>query len=163
MTIQAWVLKLPWDAITKISKLKRVNPMLIGAIVSVESNGNPKAFRYESHYKWLVSPETFSSRNRITVKSERVLQMSSMGLMQIMGANARTYGHIGPLTDLYDAEIGLKYGIEHLTKLIDKYSSINDAISAYNQGSPRKNSKGQYTNQKYVDKIILRFNYLKDI
>jgi soluble lytic murein transglycosylase-like protein len=163
MTIQAWVVKLPWDAITKTSNLKRVDPLLIGAIVSVESSGNAKAVRYESHYKWLVTPEAFASRNRITEKSERVLQMSSMGLMQIMGANARAYGHLGPLVDLYEPEIGLKYGIEHLTKLIDKYSSINDAISAYNQGSPRKNSKGQYTNQKYVDKIISRFQYLKDI
>lgn len=161
--IEKWVTRLPWDKITKVSRKMRINPLLIGAIVSVESSGDNKAIRYESHYIWLVTPQRFASLNKITEDTEKKLQMSSMGLMQIMGANARSYGHMGHLTDLFDPEIGLQYGIEHLTILIDKYIDIPDALSAYNQGSPRKKKNGQYANQGYVDKILNRFNYLKNL
>jgi soluble lytic murein transglycosylase-like protein len=161
--INKWVTRLPWDAISKVSRKMRVDPLLIGAIVSVESDGNHKAVRFESHYKWLYEPQRFASLNRISLDTEKNLQMSSMGLMQIMGANARAYGYMGPLTDLFEREIGLRYGIEHLTKLIDKYDILEDAISAYNQGSPRKKSNGLYSNQNYVDNIMTRFKYLKEL
>lgn len=161
--IQLWVTRLPWDEINKTSKKFKVDHLLIGSIVSIESSGRKEAARYEDHYRWLVDVERYASLNMITPETEKQLQKTSFGLMQIMGANARTHGHIGPLTDLIIPEIGLSYGIEHLLKLIDRYDSIEDAISAYNQGSPRKNSKGEYSNQGYVDKVLDRYNYLKEI
>ena len=161
--IKQWVTNLPWDIIKKISEKKRVNYLLIGAMVSVESNGDSKATRYEAGYRWLYETSKHARLNNITVKTEKNLQMSSMGLMQIMGANARVYGHKGQLSELYKPEIGLIYGIEHFAMLIDKYDKIKDAISAYNRGTPRKNQQGEYINQKYVDKVWGKYNYLKDM
>ena len=161
--IESWVTRLPWDVITKVCEKRRMNKLLVAAFVSVESNGDAKAVRFESHYRWLVTPDRFASLNKITASTEKNLQMSSMGLMQIMGANARTLGHMGHLTDLYIPEVGLQYGVEFLENLIDKYKNIEDAVSAYNQGSPRKKTNGEYANQGYVDKIMKRFNYLKEL
>lgn len=161
--IENWAIRLPWDHIVSASKKMRVNPLLIGAIVSCESNGDEKAARFEKNYRWLYNPQRYASLNQITLDTEKNMQMSSLGLMQIMGANARVHGFLGPLTDLLDAETGLKYGICHFVKLVDRYESIPDAISAYNQGSPRKKKDGKYANQKYVDKILKRYKYLKDL
>lgn len=161
--IAKWVTRLPWDSITKIAEKMKIDPLLIGAIVSVESAGDSCATRFESHYKWLVNPEKFADLNNISHDTEVNCQKTSYGLMQIMGANARAYGFEDNLTLLIDSETGLKYGIKHLTILIDKYDNIQDAISAYNQGSPRKKESGEYANQNYVDKIFKRHRYLKEI
>lgn len=159
--IEPWVLNLPWNFITKISKKHRVDCRLIGAIVSVESNGDHMATRFEPHYRWLVMPEKYAKLNSITLETEKTLQMSSLGLMQIMGANARALGHQGQLAKLFDPKTNLHYGIAFFNNLLKKYQSEKDAVSAYNQGSPRKNHKGEYSNQHYVDKIFEKYEYLK--
>lgn len=161
--IKSWVIELPWDIIKEVSNRLRVNPLLIGAMVSVESNGDPKATRFESHYKWVIDIKEHARANNISRATEKNLQMNSMGLMQIMGANARYHGYTGPLSDLYIPEVGLRYGVIHLTKEIDKYEKLEDAISSYNQGSPRKEEDGTYENQEYVDKVMSKYLYLQDM
>jgi soluble lytic murein transglycosylase-like protein len=87
--------------------------------------------------------------------------MTSWGLMQVMGAVAREYGHEGHCGLLFKPEIGLDYGCRHLKMYFDKFSDWKDAVASYNAGSPRKREDGSYQNQAYVDKVSKRFEQIK--
>ena len=159
----SWLLELPLRHIYRSATIKRVEPELIAAIVSVESGGNTLATRYEAHYRYILKEERFARRNRISTDTEIINQKTSWGLMQVMGGVAREHGFYGPLIKLTEPMIGLRYGIIHFTKFIDKYDDIPAAISAYNQGGDYKNNEGTFKNQKYVDKIMARYWYLKNL
>lgn len=135
--------KLPWE--------------LVHAICETESTLHPDATRYEPNYRWLVgNPVTMSP-------TEREGQMTSWGLMQVMGAVAREYGFEGPFEDLKRPAVSLFYGCLHLRRFKAKYGGWPDAISAYNQGSPRRKGGtfGPYMNQQYVDKVLRAWNNLE--
>ena len=130
---------------------------LVYAICQVESSLNPSAVRHEPHYRWLVGD------NETMSPTERHEQMTSWGLMQVMGAVARELGHTGPLSDLLDPPTGLFYGCLHLRRFRAKYDIWPDVIAAYNAGSPRRvaGQIGSYVNQSYVDKVLAAWNNLE--
>ena len=138
--------------IEKYGKEYRIPQHIIKAIIKVESNFNSDAMRYEPDYKWLKLPLDKYHYNEAT---EEVSQKTSWGLMQVMGAVAREKGFEGNyLSKLLKPQIGIKYGCKHLYSYYKKYNSWEDAISSYNQGSPRTNDEGEYENQEYVDKVL---------
>jgi Transglycosylase SLT domain len=120
----------------------------VKAVCMVESSFNEWAHRYEPTWKWFIGTE-----DTLTA-TERIDQMSSFGLMQIMGGVARDYGYTGYLTKLCDPATGLRYGMLHLRKYFEKYGEWHDTLSAYNAGSPRKGPDGQYLNQAYVSRVM---------
>ena len=122
---------LPWEAVY--------------AFVMTESSGNEYAMRHEPQYKWLFG-HTHSP-------TERMGQMTSWGLMQVMGAVAREYGFSGHFPALCDPKIGLQYGMKHLKKYYNKHQNWPDTIAAYNAGHPKR-IDGKYENQAYVDKVL---------
>ena len=130
---------------------------LVYAICQVESSLNPSAVRHEPRYRWLVGD------NETMSPTERQDQMTSWGLMQVMGAVARELGHTGPLSDLLDPPTGLFYGCLHLRRFRAKYDIWPDVIAAYNAGSPRRvaGQIGSYVNQSYVDKVLAAWNNLE--
>ena len=130
---------------------------LVYAICQVESSLNPTATRHEPHYRWLVGD------NESMSPTERHDQMTSWGLMQVMGAVARELGHTGPLSDLLDPPTGLFYGCLHLRRFRAKYDIWPDVIASYNAGSPRRvaGQIGPYVNQSYVDKVLAAWNNLE--
>jgi soluble lytic murein transglycosylase-like protein len=136
------------------AKASDIDADLIGAIVQVESAGNEKAMRYEKHWRYLVHPEKFAKLNNVSRETEEELQKFSYGLMQVMGSVAREHGMRGPLVNLLDPDLGLQYGCVHLKSFMQRYAKLSDAVSSYNQGSPRKTEDGiKYLNQAYVDKV----------
>ena len=142
----------------KSAAAKRTLPWeLVYAICQVESSLNPTATRYEPHFRWLVGD------NEAMSPSERHDQMTSWGLMQVMGSVAREQGHTGPLTDLLHPPTGLFYGCLHLRRFRAKYDLWPDVIAAYNAGSPRRvaGQVGPYVNQLYVDKVLAAWNNLE--
>lgn len=142
----------------KSAAAKRSLPWeLVYAICHVESSLNPTATRYEPHFRWLVGD------NETMSPSERHDQMTSWGLMQVMGSVARELGHTGPLPDLLIPSTGLFYGCLHLRRFRAKYDIWPDVIAAYNAGSPRRvaGSVGPYVNQSYVDKVLAAWNNLE--
>jgi len=142
----------------KSAAAKRALPWeLVYAICQVESSLNPTATRYEPHFRWLVGDNDAMS------PKERHDQMTSWGLMQVMGAVARELGHIGPLDDLLHPPTGLFYGCLHLRRFRAKYDLWPDVIAAYNAGSPRRvaGQVGPYVNQLYVDKVLAAWNNLE--
>lgn len=130
---------------------------LVRAIARVESNGkyNNAKSRYEHHLreaKWYL---------RILTKEEKRydINFSSLGAMQILFGTAKTLGHDGTAEELRDMVLNFFYGCHHLKNCITRYTNIEDAISSYNQGKPRKNKKGQYKNQAYVDDVMKWYHY----
>ena len=135
-------------------KERRLYPVIMG-IIETESGFNPYAARYEPNYKWLVTPEKFYKAYSTNPETEVILQKTSLGLMQLMGANYRALGYTRPLTALFeDVDAQIRYGIKFFLNLYEKYESIPAAVAAYNAGSPRKTQTGRYVNQAYVDKVL---------
>lgn len=152
----SWHLKIKHDFIKQNEEFYKLPKNLLPAIIMKESSWNENVVRFEPHYSYLCDVKGFARRIGASEETEKVLQMSSFGFCQIMGAVAREYNYQGWLTDLLKPEINIKYGARHLKAYLAKYpAGITDAISSYNQGSPRKDQKGKYINQDYVDSVLL--------
>jgi len=140
------------DLLVSLATVHGLPVNLVRAIVQTESAGDPWAYRHEPGYRWLVGNPTAMSQ------TERIGQMSSWGLMQVMGAVAREAGFVGPFPQLCDPAIGLDYGCRHLAGYFKKYQNWPDTIASYNAGRPVRNDAGQYANQVYVNKVQTRWN-----
>lgn len=141
-----------------------VDPDLASALITVEdASVDPYVTRYEKGWAYFVDPERFALLKGITVETEKIHQATSWSPMQVMGAVARELGFMGHLTQLTSLSVGLKYGLLKLKSLVEKYKDLDDAISTYNQGNPRKNLDGTYINQIYVDKVNARLRVLRAI
>ena len=137
-----------------------VDPNVINAIIIVESSGNPYAVRFEpSFLKWLRRRITLTKKTP-TLETEYYLRSTSFGLGQIMGQTARELGFNGLyLTELCDPEINIKYLCKYFAKLLNRYrGEVLWAISAYNAGSAKQTSAGEFVNQHYVNKVQTQLN-----
>lgn len=131
-----------------------IPPALVLGIIETESGGNPCAARYEQNYRWTI-PSARRPGN-CTQNTETVMQKTSWGLMQVMGAVAREYGYSGWLNSLTDPETNITVGVTHLEKLHKRFfkkHGMGGVIAAYNAGSPRVGTDGKFVNQKYVDLV----------
>ena len=125
---------------------------LILAIIYRESSGNQWATRFEPNYKYLYHPERFAIQT--TLDTEITHQKTSWSLMQTMGVVAREHGFKEPLPSLCQPAKAIYWGASHLANLQQRWPHLHDTISAYNQGSPRRNEAGEYENQVYVDYVV---------
>ena len=127
---------------------------LVGAIITVESNWEPLALRFEKDFNYLTIPQKYAKKNKTSLDTEIALQRFSYGLCQIMGGTARWLGYEGALLDLLDVETNLRWALKHLANLEKTYEESSDVIAAYNAGSPRRKSSGEYVNQTYVNRVM---------
>ncbi len=141
-----------------------LDPLLVKAIVLQESSGNPFVVRYEPKWKYAFECRGFAQMIGLgcTEDTERMGQMSSWGLMQVMGTVARELGFRGWFSQLCDPTIGIKFGCKKLRKLADRYSDEHDIVAAYNAGSAIKNAGGMYINQRYVDEVFQKLREVKN-
>lgn len=144
---------LPWGIIASKATEYGLQANWIAAVIMTESGGNKYSARYEPHFKYLYHPRTYAEKLGITVETEEVMQKTSIGLMQMMGAVARESGFSGHLPELYNIERNIKYGCIALKKHYQKYGNIIDGVAAYNAGSVRKTKGGLYVNEKHVDRF----------
>ena len=144
------------DLVERVAVACGMNPDAIKGVVSVESSFDPYAARFEPSFRWTDSIVQYARANGITQETEELLQKTSFGLMQIMGGTARSVlMYRGPLPQLFDPEFNLELGIKHFMKLKESFDGrCDDAISAWNAGSVRKDEYGKYMNQVYVDKVL---------
>lgn len=145
---------LPWQVIVHATEPFEVDPFLVAAFVLTESGGNQYATRFEPNYHWLYKPEECAKRAGTTLETEKIHQQTSWGYMQLMGGVLRELQFKGGLPGACDEFTNISYGAAKLKRLIDAYVKIPDAISAYNQGSPRRQPNGQYVNQPYVSRVL---------
>lgn len=139
--------------VRQIGQKYEVEDALILAIIWQESKGETWAFRFEPKFSYRYTPSVFAKNLGISLDTEIMAQMTSWGLMQVMGCVARECGFDSHLPKLLIPEIGLEYGVKKLSKLLKKYSTVQDVIAAYNGGSPIV-INGQYRNQHYVDSVL---------
>lgn len=147
--------------INEKAKLFNLDPLLVKAIIYVESAGDPWAWRYEPKWAYFYKVEEFAADLDITDATERTAQAFSYGLTQCMGSVARELGWMGPLPELFKPDLAIFYGCKKLNQLWQRWPNQKDVISAYNQGSPRKFKDGRYMNQPYVDKVLHNLRQLE--
>lgn len=165
MGVPAWAIDLPWEAIREASRLHKLNPLMVAAIIQKESSGNTYAVRFEPLYKWMPSTEqTKALAVKLGSSVNTVLNgfRTSWGLMQVMGAVAYEHGFQGWFPALCRPEVGIDYGCRHFKKFLEKYPTDEGAIAAYNAGSAKKNESGFYLNQRYVDDVMRNFRELEN-
>jgi len=131
-----------------------VDKHLILAVIEVESANSPWATRFEPNWSYLLNPDRHCAFTTppITSETERVMQMMSWGLMQVMGSVARQYGFKENLSRLTDPRVNIELGVRHFARFNAR--DMSDQIAAYNAGQPKKLPNGTYVNQRYVDKVV---------
>ncbi len=123
-------------------------PDILYGIAVVESSLNPIAVRYEPNYRWLYFVDTSRPPN-CSRETEEMLQKTSFGLYQMMGAVLRENGWTGWLTGiLLDPVLQTVFAIKHFKRLHRRYPAVMDIISAWNAGKPTPKNKA------YVDKVL---------
>jgi hypothetical protein len=135
-----------------ISESHGLNPGVVYGVCMAESGLDQYAARYETGFKW-TSPTGFSKPPTCTSDTELVMQKTSWGVMQVMGALLREQGYKGWLNSIScDVEAQIDHGCRYLAKQIKRYGDVA-GIAAYNSGTPRI-VDGAYVNQKYVDRVL---------
>ena len=148
--------------IQQVALVEGIDPDLLTAICKHESAFEPLAIRYEPGWKYFYFPREYAEKLNISVETERALQACSFGLCQVMGAVMRERGFEGPLVQCFvDPSLALKFGAKHLKAFLQRYDTEEDAIAAYNAGSPRKTAGGMYVNQRYVDVVSTTLRALR--
>lgn len=135
------------------AKSFNLDPVLVEAVIEIESAGKPMKVRYEPNWKYLYQVDEFAKKLGITSDTEKMLQSFSWGLMQVMGSVAREIGFTEDMPALCNPEKNIFYGCKKLKSLCNKYPIQADAIAAYNAGIPKVMANGRYFNQQYVDKV----------
>ncbi|WJW79753.1 transglycosylase SLT domain-containing protein [Bartonella sp. TP] len=115
----------PFDSlINKLAKEDHVQVNLVHAVIHTESNYNVDAHG----------------------------SAGEVGLMQLMPTTARSLGFHGPLTDLYNPETNLKYGVRYLAKAEKLgHGETCTTILKYNAGYGAK--KMNPISQRYCEKV----------
>lgn len=147
------------DEVDTIATKHGVNPLLIAAIIEIESAGNTFAIRYEPGWNYFIE----TGARGMSRATEEYQQKVSWGLMQVMGTVAREHGFDGPfLSALCQPSIGIEYGVRHFRKQLDRYNGSEvDAVAAYNAGTVVKRSGADYANQSYVTKVWNAYGRLR--
>jgi len=145
-----------------IAQKYQVDPLLIRAIVMVESGGNTWAYRYENNWKYFEQTIFYAKQLGLSHDSEKNAQACSWGLMQVMGSVCRELGWRDHLTKVLQPHIGLDLGTKKISKLLLQYKDVRDAIASYNAGSPVVDIKtGRYANYEYVGRVMSAFKSYK--
>lgn len=127
-TVQPWA-----PEIVTAAPYAGVPPELLAALVYQESKGVQSASRYEPGATWAGSPPAAAQALGWTQQ----LWQTSLGLTQVMGVTAwKSLGfHYAP-SQVFDPLANLKLGARYLRKQFDTYGDWQQALSAYNSGSP---------------------------
>lgn len=115
-----------------------IEAAILAAIIDVESAGDPNAMRDEG----FNNPD--GSR------------AFAYGLMQLLWTTALMMDYPGSKKGLLDPETNIIYGAKYLAHQKTRYSDPLDIISAYNCGTVDNPWWRGYSNQGYVDKVVLR-------
>jgi len=120
------------DWITEAAKEHKIeDPLLISAIIWVESTGDPEA---EGCGK---NPDT-----------------RGLGLMQLTLSTARWIGYARPRSDLKVPDLNIQWGSKYLGYLLKRYGSVRTALKRY-RGSTKAS-----TNENYANKVLGVYNEL---
>lgn len=160
--------------ITAAATKHRLDPLVVLALVHVESGGNTYAYRPETAFRWMwdcrqnrpfraltpdearskVPPPDFTALTG-NPQQEWTAQQASFGLCQVMGAVARELGFRGPfLLELVDPQLNLDLACRLLAgHLVWAKGDISKALGAFNAGRGGATSAAGLT---YSAKVLAR-------
>lgn len=139
------------DAIKKAANDNTVDPNVIKAIISQESQWNMFAIRNEPNYRWLYKVEEFAKHPLISLSTELATQKMSWGLGQIMGGLAREQGHKGLMGELLDPNVNIKHIGLRVKTLSDITKTPEEIFACYNGGPDALHKvNGVFRNLQYV-------------
>lgn len=120
------------------------------ALAKRESSLNPLSIRYEPGYIWTYSVKEMYEIVNCSRDTMEMMQKTSWGVCQIMGAVAYEHGLRDWATKLLDPEINLKFACEYIHVLLRRHSEVKlenplDVYACYNAGRLRK-VDGRYIN-----------------
>lgn len=131
----------------------KFDPIVIEAMVMVESIGRADAFREEPAFwrKYLATNDLYKHMN------PRVAA-GSYGLMQVMYSTARDMGFPADRDpeDLFVPRRSLEYGCKYLAWIRDeKFRGLplEACLAAYNGGPTDDNRRAPYRNREYVARV----------
>ncbi len=126
-----------------------ISANVVYGVCMTESGMDPLAARHEINYRWLYHPSMVKP-DGCSMTTEIVLQKTSMGLMQVMGAVYRELGFKGWLSEVFrDPGAQLEYGCRHLRAKFRRFGFF-EGLLAYNSGTPRVKADGEYVNFQYA-------------
>jgi soluble lytic murein transglycosylase-like protein len=132
----------------------KIEPALIKAIIKQESQGKPYCMRLEKHKYYDTN-----YLNHIPLRHRKnKYSYCSMGIMQVMYGTARWQGFRKSPEDLMLLKYSIKFGVKYVRYLIKRFWSLENVISAYNQGSPRKKDT-----TKYGEILENQFSYVNHV
>lgn len=136
----------------------QLDPKMISAIITQESNWDKYAVRYEEKYTYLLNPFHYSTLLNISLTTEIQVQKMSWGLGQLMGAVARELGFQGPLASLCDENINIEYICKLLSQIKKIAKTIEEVFAIYNGGyRALAKTDGHFRNQSYVDSVMKHY------
>lgn len=145
-----------------------LDPDLVAAVIAVESLGNPYAIRYEKGFRHTYNVPYFAKMVGCTTDSMWVMQKTSWGLMQVMGAVAYEEGLADMNGDerwpsaMLNPKVGIEMGCRHLKRKFEAFGpEVARVYAAYNAGTPRLNDSGKFVNQVSVDRFLRYYRELK--
>jgi soluble lytic murein transglycosylase-like protein len=130
------------------AQLHGLDPTVVCAIVEQESDWNPWAMRFEPAFE-----ARYIDKLNLGV-TEKTARSISLGLMQLMGEDARELGFSAQfLSPLCDPETGLHWGCRHLSVHMGKAGNdVHAALLLWNGGG----------NPNYPAEVLARkANYLE--
>ncbi|MDR2522554.1 MAG: transglycosylase SLT domain-containing protein [Synergistaceae bacterium] len=159
-----WILERLLGMVITTAQQAQVPPELVLALIEAESGGNPYAARLTANYPYTVMQA--SRPSACDLSTENIMQKTAWGLMQLMGATARSLGFDGWLPELAEPKVCLPLGAEYLKRLMGRYHEkygLAGVVSACNTGTPRTRPDGKFVNQGYVDKVLKTMEKYKPI
>lgn len=147
------------DHVDVIATQHGINPLLVAAIIEVESAGNPWAMRFEPTWPYYIDEHV----RGVSEDTELMQQSTSWGLMQVMGTTARELGCDAPfLSALCEPKVGIEFGCRYLARQLERYDGNEvAAVAAYNAGTARESEDGGWVNQSYVNKVWSAYGRLR--
>lgn len=114
-------------------------PVIIQAMIQVESSGNSLAVRFEPMFydRYIKGKPLSFVPPGCSKDTEAIGRATSWGLLQIMGETARTIGFRGWFGELLTPEVGLEWGCHYLARLRDRFLNTGGwevVCRAYNGG-----------------------------
>jgi hypothetical protein len=124
-----------WDAcLVQAAEEYDVNPLLLRAIIEVESGGDPWAVHRNGPAQRVQRPRSWSEAAHTIRDAERRRQSIDIGLMQINIQHPRRH-QVDPLW-LLDPCVNLRWGAWYVRTLADRYGESWEAVMRYNGRRP---------------------------
>jgi soluble lytic murein transglycosylase-like protein len=138
---------------TEIAAVYSIDGVLLEAIMEQESGQYPYALRVENgllRQGWFLR-----ACRQWGLDADDWRMRTSIGLMQILTVNCYAQGFRGSWEVLFgDYRLSLDYACRHWMGLLRRYA-LEDALSAYNAGSPTSANR-----RSYVAPILTRYRHL---